>query len=138
MPFNTASGSATEVLVRDAQSPFSARRTLSLVTGCRVVVASILAIGWGVAIAVYLTATPVAENTDVDDMLHSKKYLRELEGIGGKAAVFTSELNDWVAGLWHGKTLAYTIAVITALVAGAYCFSRNASRAEAAADKPPR
>lgn len=47
----------------------------------------------------------------------SKKYLRDMELYGGKANVLTDELRRWLAGLWHGKSLAYTIACISALIA---------------------
>jgi hypothetical protein len=78
---------------------------------------SILAIGWSIAAAVYLAASPVAFDADAYDLQHSRKYVREVEVLGGKTALLTNELNTWVAGLWHGTKLAYTIAVITVGVA---------------------
>jgi len=47
----------------------------------------------------------------------SKKYLRDMELYGGKANVLADELRRWFAGLWQGKSLAYTIACISALLA---------------------
>ncbi len=47
----------------------------------------------------------------------SKKYLRDMELYGGKANVLADELRRWFSGLWHGKSLAYTVAVISILLA---------------------
>ena len=43
----------------------------------------------------------------------SKRYLRDLELYGGKANVLMDELRRGFVGLWHGKSLAFTIACIT-------------------------
>lgn len=82
--------------------------------------AFILALGWTIAVAVYVTATPVVNDDLVDDWEHSRRYMLDLERIGGRAAVFGTEVNQWVAGLWQGRSLAYTIAFVTAAVALAY------------------
>jgi hypothetical protein len=47
----------------------------------------------------------------------SKMYRRELERFGGKAAIFADDLNRWFSGLWHGKRLATTVAVLATLLA---------------------
>jgi hypothetical protein len=46
----------------------------------------------------------------------SKKYVRGLELYGGKANVLADELRRWLEGLWHGQTLAFTIAFITIII----------------------
>lgn len=46
----------------------------------------------------------------------SKKYLRDLELYGGKANVLMDGIRRWFIGLWQGKTLAYTISVMTILI----------------------
>lgn len=51
----------------------------------------------------------------------SKRYLNELERIGGKSAVVADELNRWFDSLWQGKRLAYTVALLAIAVALA-CF----------------
>ncbi len=89
------------------------------------------------ALIVYITSAPTAEDVDVYDMEHSKKYLREIERIGGKSAVFTSELNDWVDGLWEGRNRAYTTAGVTVVVAAGYVLARRAARRAAEEDEPP-
>ncbi len=46
----------------------------------------------------------------------SKKYLRDLELYGGKANVLMDELRRGFVGLWHGKSLAYTVGGLAILV----------------------
>ena len=46
----------------------------------------------------------------------SKQYLRGMELYGGTANVLADELRRWFAGLWHGQSLAFTVAFITILV----------------------
>lgn len=47
---------------------------------------------------------------------HSKKYEHELQLYGGKAAVLADDFMRWFAGLWRGKSLAYSVACIAAVV----------------------
>jgi hypothetical protein len=46
----------------------------------------------------------------------SKKFLRDLELYGGKTGMLLYEFRIGFAGLWHGKSLAYTVACITILI----------------------
>jgi hypothetical protein len=46
----------------------------------------------------------------------SKKYLRDLELYGGKANVLATGFRLWLAGLWHGKPLAYILACASILL----------------------
>lgn len=56
----------------------------------------------------------------------SKKYRREVERFGGKAALLFDDFNRWFSELWHGKTLAKTVAWISILVAlGIYLFANS-------------
>lgn len=50
--------------------------------------------------------------------LRTKKFVHDMELIGGKANVLIYDLTFWFEGLWQGKRLAYTIAFMTILVAG--------------------
>ena len=77
----------------------------------------ILAVGLGLAVAIYATAAPVAENDDIDDMVHSKQYERQVEMLGGKATVLATDLDRWLSELWHGQGLAHTVAFLTAVTA---------------------
>jgi hypothetical protein len=49
------------------------------------------------------------------------RYQIELQRIGGNAAVLMAQLHQWFDGLWHGRALAGTVAVLGIAVAGA-CF----------------
>jgi hypothetical protein len=44
-----------------------------------------------------------------------------MEYIGGNANVLGSEITGWFVGLWHGRNLAYTLAVLT-IIAALLCF----------------
>jgi hypothetical protein len=46
----------------------------------------------------------------------SKAYQRELERFGGKANVLAAEFTHWFAGLWQGRTLAFSVAFLSLLV----------------------
>lgn len=48
-------------------------------------------------------------------------YQHNIELMGGRGAVYAARFNDWLADLWHGRQLAYTIAVMSAVIA-ALCF----------------
>jgi hypothetical protein len=72
---------------------------------------AILIIGFGSAISIYLTAEPTPVNPFGYDRFASKSYVRDLERFGGKFAVLTAELSQWLAELWHGKSLAVVIAI---------------------------
>ena len=77
----------------------------------------ILAIGLGSSILIYLTTKPTPLTHLGYDPLNTKKYLRELEVYGGKMNVLASEFMQWFDGLWHGRSLAFTVGVISAVLA---------------------
>src|ERR1017187_2194852 len=87
----------------------------------RAVVLGILAVGWAAALVVYLTAAPPGDSAD--DLDGTKQYLYQMERVGGKANSFASGIRLWFDGLWHGRSLAGTIACLTLIVAGGYLFS---------------
>lgn len=82
----------------------------------------LLLIGFGAALVIYLTAGPVTADPLLGDPLGNKKYIRELQVIGGKANVVAAEMQIWFEGLWHGQALAGTVAVLTVGVALAFRF----------------
>lgn len=43
----------------------------------------------------------------------SKRYRHDMEVFGGKAAILLDDFNRWFSGLWQGKHLAYTLALLT-------------------------
>ncbi len=92
--------------------------------------ASILLVGWTLAAVSYVTAPAPVDDQEMQDLQQSKKYVRELERIGGKAGVLAEDLNDWIAALWEGTARAYTVAGLTVVVAAAYALARRAGRPE--------
>jgi hypothetical protein len=59
--------------------------------------------------------TPIAPN-------ESKAYMRDLQRYGGRMAVVFDDINRWWSGLWHGRSLALTVAFITVLASLALYF----------------
>lgn len=90
---------------------------LSLIT------AIILMVGLGSAILIYLTAENdrdsflvyEAAGGYVHPIAHEdfRMYRHDLELYGGKTSVLLDDFARWFAGLWHGKSLAFTVACIT-------------------------
>jgi len=86
----------------------------------------ILFFGFGAALAIYLTAANKAEDiagyeTEGGYLYpiapeDSKTYMRNLELFGGKTNVLAREFIQWFSALWHGKSLAFTVAFITILI----------------------
>jgi hypothetical protein len=83
---------------------------------------AILVLGFAAAVVIYLTAQPPADNPLGYDPLDTKKYLHDLEVYGGKANVIAAQFRDWFDSLWHGKQLAFTVAVLTVISAGVFKF----------------
>jgi MFS family permease len=76
-------------------------------------------VGFASAIWIYLTAGAAPGNPLGYDPEDSKRYLRDLERYGGKANIVAGEITDWFNGLWHGRRLAFIVACVTVIVAGA-------------------
>jgi hypothetical protein len=96
----------------------------------------ILVAGLCGAILIYLFAEDVPDDSlgyvTVNGTLYplatrdSKKYRREVERFGGKAALMFDDFNRWFAELWQGKTLAKTVAWLSILVSlGIYLFANS-------------
>lgn len=86
---------------------------------CSIVTVAILLVGLGSAVAIFLAAVEVPPDPFAE-FEKSKKFAYELERMGGKAALAANDLNKWFAGLWQGEMLAYTVAVITLVIAAGY------------------
>jgi hypothetical protein len=86
------------------------------------IVALILIAGFGAAIIVYVTAAPGPVGSTGYDPADSKRDLREMEIYGGKANLLAGELRHWFASLWHGRNLAFTVALLTVALALAVLF----------------
>ena len=97
--------------------------------------AIILLCGLGSAILIYRTA----ENTPYGALGYeegsgsvypvmpddSKKYQRDLELYGGKANMLMDQLRRTLAGLWHGKSLAFTVACLSILISFGVFYASN-------------
>ena len=71
----------------------------------------ILLVGFSASLIIYLTADHNPDNAlGLED---SKIYRHDLEVFGGKANLLINDFRTWYAGLWHGESLAFTIAFIT-------------------------
>ncbi len=101
------------------QDPLTRRTRVSRVT------VVILGVGLGLAARLWWLAPPPAANPLGFEPEDSKKYLRQMEMIGGKANVVASQLQTWFDGLWHGRGLARTVAVLTVVLAGTFWFSTH-------------
>jgi len=103
---------------------------------CYFITAAILLAGLASALTIYLTAGEDAPNPFAE-FEKSKKFTHEVERMGGKAALVANDLNKWFAGLWQGESLAYTVALITLLIAAGYYFVATALEAEARSGRQP-
>lgn len=90
------------------------RRQINRISGV------LLALGFAVAVAIFCFAP--SDRIDAYDPLASKKYLQEIRRIGGRGNEVAAEFNDWFAGLWHGRALAGTVAVLTVVTTLAFRF----------------
>jgi len=108
------------------------RKATNLQTRLYLVAAIVLLLGMSGAVLVYLTA----EN-EPDSVLgyeNSKRYIHDLELYGGKANVLANEFERWVAGLWHGKSLAFTVAGITIFISFGFFLAARHLRAHIESD----
>jgi hypothetical protein len=110
----------------------------------RVICLVILAAGLCGAMLIYLLADDIPDDSlgyvIVNGTVYplatrdSKKYRREVERLGGKAALAFDDFNRWFTQLWQGKTLAKTVAWISILLSlGIYLFA-NALQPDARSD----
>ena len=101
-------------------------KTTDLQTRLYLISAIILLVGLSSSIWIYLKAENdskrifgyeiVGGNAYLISPENSKKYIHDLELYGGKANVLADEFMNWFVGLWHGKSLAFTVAFITILI----------------------
>jgi hypothetical protein len=52
----------------------------------------------------------------------SKRYMREMEQFGGRANVLAYKFGIWFGGLWHGKSLAFTVGGLSIILAYGFRF----------------
>jgi hypothetical protein len=97
--------------------------------------AIIMLVGLGSAIMIYQSAGGDSESVlgyeIIDGSAYpirpedSRMYRRDLELYGGKAAVITDDFSRWFVGLWHGKSLAFTVAGISIFISFVFFFAAN-------------
>ena len=111
------------------------RKIVDLRACLKLISAIILLVGLGSAVLIYQTA-----ETDLSSVLgyeiagksvypimpeNSKMYKHDLELYGGKAAVLADEFRRWFVGLWHGKSLAFTVAFMSIFISFVIFFVAN-------------
>ncbi|OIO06195.1 MAG: hypothetical protein AUJ49_00075 [Desulfovibrionaceae bacterium CG1_02_65_16] len=92
----------------------------------RLCATSVLLLGLGCAVAVYLTASDapvggVGYLTQGGEVFtvnpeDSRSFQRGVEYIGGKSALLGVELREWLAGLWSREALAVALGLASAIV----------------------
>ena len=100
----------------------------------KVVTILMLLVGLGSALAIYLTAGSPDEIGMVEEYEESKRFAHDLELYGGKANLIANKFSRWFEGLWHGQSLAYTVAVLTVVIAVGYFLVASRLAAHAASD----
>ena len=98
----------------------------NLKTVLHLISAIILLVGLGSAVFIYQAAMNDTDPASGYEVIggfiypsageNSKKYMHDLELYGGKAAVLADEFMRWFAGLWHGTSLAFTVACISIVI----------------------
>ncbi len=76
----------------------------------------VLLAGWGCALCIYLSVGSASDDVLSHEAEYSKMYVHDLELYGGKINVLADEFIRWFEGLWHGQSLAFTVAFITIIV----------------------
>ncbi len=88
------------------------------------VIKAILTAGYGAALVIFCLARPPQANPLGYEFTDSKRYLRDMEMFGGKANILTAQFRDWLAGMFQGRSLALTVAILTSLLAlGVWIFA---------------
>ncbi|HWR59113.1 MAG TPA: hypothetical protein VN328_09520 [Thermodesulfovibrionales bacterium] len=96
----------------------------------------ILLVGMGGSVLIYMRAEDYSSNVLGYEMAggyaypirpeDSKIYRHDLELYGGKAGVLADDFRRWFKGLWHGKSFAYTVACISAIISlGVFFIART-------------
>lgn len=81
--------------------------------------AIILLAGLSSAAIIFLAAAENgSDNPLVRQFENSKRHRHDLELVGGKMIVLSDRFYRWLDGLWHGKSLAFTVVWISILISG--------------------
>lgn len=107
---------------QDASEPYSPLQVRLHLASVIILVAGLIG-----AAVIYVTAPEPDSAELIYGATSNPQYQLGLRRIGGTAEVVMAEFHQWFDSLWHGKPLAYTVAVLCAAVAGA-CFMAGHSR----------
>ena len=88
---------------------------------------AILVAGLVSAALIYAFATENADAEAAAERTSGGAYQHDLELMGGKFALLSTEFDEWFASLWHGRPLAYTIAVVSVALAGVFFWVAHVS-----------
>ncbi|MEO6985664.1 MAG: hypothetical protein ABI155_10000 [Paralcaligenes sp.] len=77
----------------------------------------ILIVGLFSAVLAYV----LAQDSQAYQIASGKQYTFQVERIGGQFTVWVVHFNQWFGSLWHGRSLAYTLAFIS-IGAALICF----------------
>jgi hypothetical protein len=78
---------------------------------------AVLLLGLVSAAVIYIVAPDDGGADPAAQIASGRIYEYNIERIGGMAAVYAARFNRWLAGLWHGRSLAYTVAVLSVAIA---------------------
>lgn len=81
--------------------------------------------GVGVLVAGLIGAVLIyvfsGDASSASDIFNRQRYEFQIERMGGKMMVYLVRFNEWFFSLWQGRQLAYTVGVLSILIALA-CF----------------
>lgn len=69
---------------------------------------------------IYLVAKPVELDPLMGDLLQNKRYVHELQVMGGKSNLLMARFMAWFGDRWRGPQLGITIGVLTVLATLAF------------------
>jgi hypothetical protein len=65
----------------------------------------------------------IAASADPDsDAIAQQREMQQVARLGGTATVQTVKFNLWLASLWHGQSLAYTLALLGLVLGGGFWY----------------
>jgi len=100
-------------------------KNINLETRLYFIASIILLLGLGSAFFIYLAAENDEGSLLGYELLtpeNSKTYVHDMELYGGKANLLAQEFKNWFVSLWHGKSLAFTIACIAIFISFGFFF----------------
>ena len=78
---------------------------------------AVLVSGLAAATLIYIFAADDRDAEAAREIAVGRMYQHDLEVMGGKMMVYLAQFNDWFASLWHGTSLAATVAVLSVAIA---------------------